>query len=423
METNTALQDLEGIDFMLSTGKLRLNKYLSYKKNFIAKHYKESYYTLDTEDDIRAVVDSLVAKGKDTCIYPVLYVKDPRLAVKLGLIPKALKSHVNAPWFSHWLRGKKGTLPEGLNSNYLSYLMFLEYKSVWCFETLETQRRNAVSKADSSMLLLYAPDLVYKGSSRPKTDMSLFRNPNSITVRRQDIKDNTVNINGELWNVVPVTRYATGMKRGLFHGEERPTTICGTFYYHEPESTTLLAYKTQHISFNKTTAYIELNVHESNGSGLYYKDTTKEEYPPTRPYLKSQRGPNDTVQYAEYVGSSVEPGTEDYAPFNIYDVSLLLDHALGLLPSDLKMNLEDIRRLRRFPMKGGEQGIKYYAGELLDLYAHEDAFDQPLCHHACKKGIDILIFTNMVGSFQVVSEVLDTRSREDSFKSLVYIVD
>ena len=420
------------VDYDTELSRTRtIAKHQERKKKLITKH-KLQYYTLDTEHDIRAVVDKLVAKGEDTCIYPVWSVSDPRFAVRLGLIPKVLKPHVNTPWFLHWLADKKGIYPQEGNADYSYYLRHLEYQSIWCFETLETQRRNAIVKADSSMLLLYAPDLVYKGSKRPKTDMSLFRNPDSLKVTRKDVNlqmntqgiiNGSVTIGGETWHVMPVTRYAAGMKRGLFHGEDRPKEICGTFFYYEPESTTLLAYKTIHTSFNKTTAYIELGVKETDGSGLYYKDTSKEEYPPTRPYMESAMGPNDTIEYADYVGSSVEPDSEDYAPFNIYDVSLLLSHAKRLLSSDLIMNIDEIRNLHQFTIRGGELGTKYYAGELLGLYALEDALDQPLCHAASAKGIDILVFTHMIGSFQVVSEVLDTRSREDSFRSLVYIVD
>lgn len=408
-------------DSDLSAGKMRLDGYLKAKKKLIADH-KTSYYALDTEQDIRRVVDELVVQGKDSYIYPVWRVKDVKLAIRLGLIPKDLMSHVNDPWFSHWLRGKEGSYPEPMHTSYSMYLRFLEYKSIWCFETLQTQRNNAVSNADSSRLMLYAPDLLYKGSRRPKVDMSLFRNPDSHTVNREDIADGTVTINGDVWSVIPVTRYAKGMKRGLFH-KEIPEGICGTFYYHEPESTTLLAYKTKYTSFNKTAAYIGLCITDTNGSGIYYTDKTKEEYPPTRPYLTSPMGPNDTIVYAEYVGSSQVPDTEDYAPFNIYDLSLLLDHSKGMLPPNLMMEVDQIGKLRKYPIKGGVQGSKYYAGDLLGLYAEEDAFDQPLCRGASRMGIDILVFTHMAGSFQVVSEVLDTRSRDDSFRSLVYIVD
>ncbi|CAK7995034.1 Hypothetical protein POVR1_LOCUS552 [uncultured virus] len=64
---------------------------------------------------------------------------------------------------------------------------------------------------------------------------------------------------------------------------------------------------------------------------------------------------------------------------------------------------------------------KRYIGEIGKMYAIEDDFDQPICKIAHAKGIDIVTLTHMVGSHQVVTEILDTRDRSDSFKSLIYL--
>ena len=66
---------------------------------------------------------------------------------------------------------------------------------------------------------------------------------------------------------------------------------------------------------------------------------------------------------------------------------------------------------------------KHYVGTILSLYALEDGFDQPLCELGRDKNLSIIILESMIGSHQVVTEVLDTRPREESFRSLVYIVD
>ena len=108
---------------------------------------------------------------------------------------------------------------------------------------MDTLKREAVRSATSLALLLYAPEMVYKLSKRPKTDMSLFRMPQSRTISRDEIRNMKVKIGTEVWKVLPVTRYASGMSRGLYY-DERPKDTCGTFYYYEPESTTYLAYKT-----------------------------------------------------------------------------------------------------------------------------------------------------------------------------------
>jgi hypothetical protein len=54
------------------------------------------------------------------------------------------------------------------------------------------------------------------------------------------------------------------------------------------------------------------------------------------------------------------------------------------------------------------------------LYGAEDWFDQILCLLAKKMNIELVVLTRMVGAKQIVQEVLDARSREDSFKSLVF---
>lgn len=56
-------------------------------------------------------------------------------------------------------------------------------------------------------------------------------------------------------------------------------------------------------------------------------------------------------------------------------------------------------------------------------YALEDNFDQPICTlaKAKVKGYDIVIFTDMVGSHQILTEILDVRDRGDSFRQLAYL--
>ena len=66
---------------------------------------------------------------------------------------------------------------------------------------------------------------------------------------------------------------------------------------------------------------------------------------------------------------------------------------------------------------------RHYAGQYLHLYAAEDELDQPLCILGRKHNIDIIILENMVGSHLIITEILDTRDRMDSFSSLLYIVD
>ncbi len=64
---------------------------------------------------------------------------------------------------------------------------------------------------------------------------------------------------------------------------------------------------------------------------------------------------------------------------------------------------------------GGVHGVKS-----LGLYAAEDDLDQHLCNLGKLCNIDVIILTDMVGSHQIVTEVLDTRPRNVSFGSLKY---
>lgn len=107
-------------------------------------------------------------------------------------------------------------------------------------------------------LFLTAPRLLY-ASNRPKTDMSLFRTVFNRTVRREDIEVGAAGwsfavIEGEIQYLIPVTRYATGMPKGLYYAEDpvEGEEYCGTFFYYEPESTTFLSYSTRADFFNKS---------------------------------------------------------------------------------------------------------------------------------------------------------------------------
>jgi hypothetical protein len=63
------------------------------------------------------------------------------------------------------------------------------------------------------------------------------------------------------------------------------------------------------------------------------------------------------------------------------------------------------------------------SGYSLKLYAEEDVWYQPLCNAARDNDHDIVILENMIGKYQVVTEVLDTRSREAIFSGLLYVID
>lgn len=245
----------------------------------------------------------------------------------------------------------------------------------WVFHKMEYYVKLGKEECESFGLILYYPEMLYK-SMRPKTDMSMFRGPNARTVSRKDLRDGVVTIDGEDWNYSHVTRYAAGMSKGLYF-DDLPPNVCGTFYYEEPESTTILVYKTSMKSFNKTTAASDLSVDAARGMIMP---------------AKKQK---------------------------------LLDHAAGKYPADLVMTPNELvskARIGDSLLAKKLPQVPRYIGGMLDIYGSEDPYDQPLCKEAKRRGFDVVILTNMVGSHQVVTELLDTRDRADSMNSLVFLV-
>lgn len=227
---------------------------------------------------------------------------------------------------------------------------------LWYYFPLDYVRTNSLNECKGLLLSMMLPSAVYK-SKRPKTDMMMFRLPSSLT--SCDTKE---------WRTIPVTRYAEGMTRSLFYGKAKEDcNFCGTFYYYETESTTLLAYRKSFRAFNKVQAYRDLG-------GVY----TEESY-------------------------------------------VLEEWTARKLPENLIMSRADVMNITKYQnVEGSKLQQRDYAGNILKLYGAEDRYDQKLCKLAKSKGYDIVILTNMVGGFQVVTEILDTRDRVESFRSLIY---
>jgi hypothetical protein len=342
---------------------------------------------LNSEADIIQLSDACVAETKDTFIYPVGYVYDPLTMIRYGFFPTSLDT--NSSYFTDYVTGMDiNTLEFWYTKDDVMKLLSLTHEPRWSYKTLQSHRDRGISLAISLPLMLYAPEFVYQRSKRPVNDMALFRSPMSMKIKRSDIVSDTVIIDGEEWKVIPVTRYAQGMKRGLYF-ESSDIEYCGTFYYYEPESTTLLAYKTSASYFNKYTAVIALNNKSTNSKTLDDLDKLSQN-------------------------------------------EVFMDYVNGLLPSDLMMvpreYNEDLRDLSHFIPYSDNMLAKvaltpHYIGTIADLYAQEDSLDQPLCELGKANNLDIIILESMPGNYQVVTEILDTRNREDSFRSLVYIVD
>ena len=289
----------------------------------------------------------------------------------------------------------------GMNIESIEFLMRESWSSIikrlsiypiWVYKPISYHIDDAIETAYSLPLLLYTPELVYKISNRPITDMSLFRGPMSHIIKKSQIKNNKIIIDNIEWNVIPVTRYAKGMSKGLYFNDsddenECDSSYCGTFYYYEPESTTYLCFQTERTFFNKYDVLKKFYAEYTDETLLLDRDCELEKF---------ENDITDNYQlYEKYYNQE--------------------------FPSDLKLTpLEISNLIPSFGPPPNDQ-TKIYAGKFLGLYGVEDIFDQYICKLAKNNNIDILILTDMIGSHQIVTEILDSRDRADSLKSLLYL--
>jgi len=352
--------------------------------------YQHEIYNIHTLDDIIALSDECVARAEDRMIMNIHCTVPVKLMMTYGIFPLREFNAIDVAMIEMDKESYAFWFPEWYNIDY-------QKESRWYYSTLETHKRNGIQEAVSLPLMYIAPHLVYKGSKRPVTEMNLFRSPISARMDVDSIVtdsdgNSTVVVDGNTWNCIRVTRYGSGMNRGMYYKSDEslygaPNSVdvtiggckkyCGTFYYHEPESTTFLAYKTSRTYFNKTDAILSLGV---------------------------------------------EFG-EAYAAVPVPDKNVV-KHLTGQLPANLMMTAVMYSKLIG---QREEQALlipdtPQYIGLLPDIaiYAKEDGLDQILCSIGKKHGIDVFIFDRMVGAFAVVREVLDNRDRAESFKNLIY---
>ena len=273
------------------------------------------------------------------------------------------------------------------------FVMLTEHSAKELYETYSES---------TAMLRWTYPHLLYS-SQRIRTDMAMFRTPFSHFGTLRDGKLQTkfgestllVPEQGSPREIegnycLPVIRYANSLTSGKYH-DEPEKEYCGTFYYHEPEAATFLVgqrilvvetkYSATKYLLEKSTVpdpvsndVREALIHHFEGDiGALFRDWEEKKLKPDLLYTLQEL-------YAENLAWNLADG---YRPVGVDDT-------------------------------------RFYCGKVLDLYAAEDPFDQILCLLAKAAEIDLVVLTRMVGSKQIVIEVLDARDREDSFKSLVY---
>lgn len=347
-----------------------------------------------TKEDVEKLLDECVAASTDLVLTNIICHVDATIMMYNGLFPFDEPTQVDVDM----LRMDKESFEfwHPLDA-------YHRYKdtTTWYYKTIESHRKNGIQKCISLPLMYVAPDLVYKQSKRPKTSMNIFRSPSSVVVDKATIVKipsesllSRVTIEGETFNIIPVSRYGAGMSKGLYHDlyENDPqltSTLKGTFYYYEPESSTFLTFNTYRIYFNKTDAAIKL---DQEIGGYYTKDYRKIENKSLAMHMSGEL-PEDLKltprQLVNIYGKTPKQYIPSYWRSTDEIVAPEIPHYIGLNP-------------------------------LSKIYGYEDELDNDIYDMGEELGIDILILTHMTGAYQVVTEIYDIREREVSFRNLVY---
>jgi hypothetical protein len=266
----------------------------------------------------------------------------------------------------------------------------LENVPKFVYNSIDHIKAKAEVKPDSFLLLLFAPHLVYKESKRAMTTMRQFFDPAPRYISGKEMSDKPN-------NHIRVTRYAAGMSRGLYFNndddEKEKQTYCGTFYYQEPGSNVVLKYNNPLKAIDKSKAGLELAQVLSAGS---------------LPDSNNMKIADDLLELSNRLRIRFPLGVERkfmLTPVEYNNVYLWTAPEMDLSKPGLQLERE------------------YYAINHHSYYAHQDDLDQKICVVARALKYDVVLLTHMIGSRQIVYEVMDTRSREESFANLFIIKD
>jgi hypothetical protein len=249
----------------------------------------------------------------------------------------------------------------------------------------------------------------YSNSRRPINSMNLLRQEKyqAIDLTGIDVKSGApFAIQGQFY--IPVVRYALGMRNGCYFDPDPNKKWLGTFYYWEPESGCYLKMgKKYKFNYFETKLHCALEmmeqiedpellgVLEQNMKSVY--DELKENF---------YKFYEEEAMYFENKINQANEADENLEQILISDFKRLFSgKSTKFLPIDLKY-------------QSLIHGI--YMKEL--FYASEDALDQVLAKCLMLLGYQVAIFGRMAGSYRIVTEVLDVRSREESLSQLCWSV-
>lgn len=181
---------------------------------------------------------------------------------------------------------------------------------------------------------------------------------------------------------VPVVRYQKGMSGYLTTGDWNPE-MCGTFYYFEPQSEFLLSFNTVLVTWNKITGCLDLGISLQEVYQMLYQRMRNEFF---------------ETEYSDQSSEDMEEIYPDGIGYNVHGETL----EEQWFEVVLQYRDRDLDPMEHIP----------------EMYAVEDIFDQLICKTGREKGIEGIVLKYMTGKTRVVTEVVDTRERRESFENI-----
>lgn len=365
------------------------------------------YYidTLATHSDIMDVIDMMKTfmsrENRDHVVILVKQVYNPISMIEEGFLPYVNPEEVDTTinsirsyYYKYTVAERNFWCPE-LNDDFYGLSKFSPI--TWIYATIGYWKKVAEEMAYSLPLLIFGSESLLYPSRRPRTDMLSFKNPKRGQQQMLKYK-------------IPVTRYGSGMSKGLYHDNNNGQNFCGTFYYMEPDSNVFLMCNNPLRTLNKYTAFKHLQKYMTDTDTVMTHLINDEDLFTDKEILflsgTSTKLPHDLMMSPKEL--------EIYDPHSFHTIPFVINP-----PDDIHDDYDEYQpELYKLEK---EAYIKRYAGTHLGFYAIEDIYDQAICILGARAGYDVIILERMVGSYQVVTEILDTRDRSQSFDNLLFL--
>lgn len=334
---------------------------------------------------------------------------------------------------------------------------------------IELKRRNESYPTSYYSNLIH---MEYQKSKRPITSMQMIQEEKEkrklvrlISSSSSDEKKGNiiyvVDEKDKKYHAIAVSRYGKS-KGGAYYGNPSKSKIyCGTFYFWEPNSDEYLLMGKSAYYINKLGAMLTLNkieVDKINKEIIdkdkikieeilieftqdiyslgFYDQSIRFEIRSTLVILKSIpriEKEEDIKNFLNTLPNIRYPYLREYIIKNISleihlrDIMQIETEIITILKIEVeKFCLGETSNILLFDdmyiLKKDENRFK--AGTYIGwaFSTKEDPLDQVLCKKARRMGIDTVILAQMTSETRIVTEILDTRSREVSLDSLVWLI-